>query len=154
MTAPTIPPDVAALIERFDEAAQIYGHEYIEDCVGPSVDEARIEYDAAKEAIASALAALQAEVERLRNALTRERHEAMVAGMERRHAIAARDETIRELRKALAPFISIRDGVHNKTALISKKLSGLTPITITVTKDQFLHALKAAALNSTEPTDA
>lgn len=52
---------------------------------------------------------------------------------------------IERLRAVLAPFIAMRDGltVKENVKLISKKLDGMTPITVTVTKAQFLTALSA-----------
>lgn len=50
---------------------------------------------------------------------------------------------IERLRAALAPFVAMRDclTVGDNVKLITKKLDGMTPITVTVTKAQFLAAL-------------
>lgn len=50
-----------------------------------------------------------------------------------------------ELVAALEPFVGIRDQFPQTVKLINPKLNGLTPITVTVTKAQFLAAVAAIA---------
>lgn len=47
-------------------------------------------------------------------------------------------------RKALEPFVSLRDqSVHQTVKIINKTMDGLTPINVTVTKDQYKVAMSA-----------
>lgn len=54
-------------------------------------------------------------------------------------------ERVERLEAALAPFVGIRDQFPQTIQLIDPKLDGLTPITVTVTKTQFLAATNALA---------
>lgn len=51
-----------------------------------------------------------------------------------------------EIVAALEPFVSLRDQAVSQTVrIINKGMDGLTPVTVTVTKDQFRAALTALA---------
>jgi len=55
------------------------------------------------------------------------------------------------LRAALAPFIAVSDQSPSEMAkIIHKGLDGLTPITVTVTKQQFMAALKLCSPSAVE----
>lgn len=55
-----------------------------------------------------------------------------------RHTLYIRADYLRDL---LAPFVNLRDQNPVHTAkIIHKDLDGLTPIELTVTKGQFIHA--------------
>lgn len=54
---------------------------------------------------------------------------------------------LRRLSEALEPFISVRDQFPESVKLINKKMDGFTPVTVTVTKDQFLAARQTLSQN-------
>lgn len=49
------------------------------------------------------------------------------------------------LREALRAFVNVRDQFPETMKLIRPKLDSLTPITVTVTKAQFIEAVNALA---------
>jgi hypothetical protein len=56
-------------------------------------------------------------------------------------------ENIR-LRRALEPFVALRDQAPSQMAkIIHKDLNGMTPIALTVTKDQFKAACAALSFD-------
>jgi seryl-tRNA synthetase len=66
-----------------------------------------------------------------------ERADALSAAESERDTLRAR---LKEAEKVIEPFINIRDQYPQSARLIAKKLDGFAPITVTVTKDQFLAA--------------
>lgn len=57
---------------------------------------------------------------------------------------------VQKLREAFAPFLNTRDQATSEMVkIISKRLKGFAPVTVTVTKDQFLAAL--SAFNASAP---
>lgn len=62
-------------------------------------------------------------------------------------------ERIEGLENALGHFVNIRDQFPESIKLIEKSLDSFTPVTVTVTKAQFLEAFNALRARITERTD-